>query len=121
MVDENWLPFEDMYEKRIIDALTSGHRRFDKLLRFNTPSNYPQPSVVLRDAAPKTTALYIVHEGADEAYYKHLDEQAAKSKYLTWRWDLAQDAIPPLPISMEEAKTIDRENAQLTAFTEGSL
>jgi hypothetical protein len=91
------------------------------MLRYTTPSSYPQPSVVLRDAAPKTTALYIVHEGADEAYYKHLDEQATKSKYLTWRWDLAQDAIPPLPISMEEAKTIDRESAQQTAFAEGSL
>ena len=121
MVDENWLPLEDMYEKQIIDALTAGRRRFDKMLRFNTPSSYPQPVVVLRDAAPKTTALYIVHPDADEAYYKHLDEQAEKSKYLTWRWDLAQDAIPPLPISMEQAKTIDRESAGLqAAFAEGS-
>jgi Protein of unknown function (DUF1173) len=121
MVDENWLPFEDMYEKQIIDALTAGRRRFDKMLRFNTPSNYPQPSVVLRDAAPKTTALYVVHEGADEAYYKHLDEQAAKSKYLTWRWDLAQDSIPALPISMEEANKIDRESAaQQAAIAAGS-
>jgi hypothetical protein len=118
MVDENWLPFEDMYERRIIGALTAGRRRFDKLLRFNTPSNYPQPTVILRDAAPKTTALYIVHSDADEAYYQHLDEQAEKSKYLTWRWDLTQDAIPPLPISMEEAKTIDRESAAQQATFE---
>jgi hypothetical protein len=110
MVDENWLPFEDMYEKQIIDALTAGQRRFDKLLRFNTPPSYPQPSVVLRDAAPKTTALYIVHPDADETYYKHLDAQSEKSKYLTWYWDLARDSIPALPISMEEAKRIDRES-----------
>jgi len=121
MADENWLPFEDMYEKRIIDALTAGRRRFDKVLRFNTPASYPQPSFVLRDAAPKTTALYIVRPDADEAYYRHLDEQAEKSKYLTWRWDLAQDSIPPLPISMEEAKAIDRENAPQVSFTEGRL
>ncbi len=121
MVDESWLPFEDMYEKQIIDALIAGHRRFDKMLRFNTPSSYPQPSVVLRDAAPKTTALYIVHADAEEAYYKHLDEQAAKSKYLTWRWDLAQDAIPALPISTEEANKIDRESAaQQAALRAGS-
>jgi hypothetical protein len=54
-------------------------------------------------------------------YYRHLDEQAEKSKYLTWRWDLAQDSIPPLPISMEEAKAIDRENAPQASFTEGRL
>jgi len=121
MADENWLPFEDMYEKRIIDALTAGRRRFDKVLRFNTPASYPQPAFVLRDAAPKTTALYIVRPDADEAYYRHHDEQAEKSKYLTWRWDLAQDSIPPLPISMEEAKAIDRENAPQASFTEGRL
>jgi Protein of unknown function (DUF1173) len=110
LVDENWIPFEDMYEKQIIDALTAGQRRFDKVLRFNTPPTYPQPSVVLRDAAPKTAALYIVHADADEGYYKHLHEQAAKSKFLAWRWDLAQDAIPALPISMDEARRIDQES-----------
>jgi hypothetical protein len=121
MADENWLPFEDMYEKRIIDALTAGRRRFDKVLRFNTPASYPQPGFVLRDAAPKTTALYIVRPDADEAYYRHLDEQAEKSKYLTWRWELAQDSIPPLPISMEEAKAIDQESALQTSPREGLL
>jgi Protein of unknown function (DUF1173) len=113
LVDENWIPFEDMYEKQIIDALTAGQRRFDKILRFNTPPNYPQPTVVLRDAAPKATALYIVHASADEAYYRHLDAQVLKSKYLTWLWDLAANAIPPLPISREEATRIDRENSAL--------
>ena len=111
LVDENWIPFEDMYEKQIIDALTAGQRRFDKVLRFNTPPNYPQPSVVLRDASPKATALYIVHTGADEAYYQHLDAQAQKSKYLTWLWDLAEKDIPALPISREEARRIDEESA----------
>jgi hypothetical protein len=103
MADENWLLFEDMYEKRIIDALTAGRRRFDKVLRYNTPANYPQPAFILRDAAPKPAALYIVRPDADEAYYRHLDEQAGRSKYLTWRWELSQNAIPPLPVSTDEA------------------
>jgi len=103
MADENWLPFEDMYEKRIIDALTAGRRRFDKVLRYNTPANYPQPAFILRDAAPKPAALYIVRPDADEAYYRHLEEQAGRSKYLTWRWELSQNAIPPLPVSTDEA------------------
>jgi len=103
MADENWLLFEDMYEKRIIDALTAGRRRFDKVLRYNTPANYPQPAFILRDAAPKPAALYIVRPDANEAYYWHLDEQAGRSKYLTWRWELSQNAIPPLPVSTDEA------------------
>ena len=88
---QNWLPFQDMYEKRIIMPSPRA-RRFDKVLRYNTPADYPQPAFILRDAAPKPAALYIVRPDADEAYYRPLHQQAGRSKYLTWRWKLSQNA-----------------------------
>ena len=112
LVNENWLPFEDSYEKQIIDALSAKGRRFEIILRFNQRFDRPRPSIILKDAAPKITALYIIPKGVNEEYYGQRLEQASNCKYLDWSWEPALgDPYSPLPISMEEADKIDRENA----------
>jgi hypothetical protein len=101
LVNENWLPFENDNDKQIIDELTTTNRRFHMPLR----SDCPRPNIILTDAVPSQTALYIIPAGVKKEYYAQRTMQAAESRYLDWYWEPANSKEHrPFPISRDEAK-----------------
>ena len=94
---ENWIPYENTFDKELIDLLTSGGRRFVKGLRYNLASSQPLASVVLTDTQPQPTAMYIVTPGMSDAALKNLDELIAESKLQSWVWKAGQESMPPIP------------------------
>ncbi|MFP3594879.1 DUF1173 family protein, partial [Chryseobacterium sp. SIMBA_038] len=67
LVNENWIPFESIDERMLVDNLTNQKRRFVKGLRYNLPSTNPLASVVLSDTA-EPVAMYVLPYGASDQY-----------------------------------------------------
>jgi hypothetical protein len=102
LVDENWLPFEGRYVKLLIEKLTVKGRRFEVVLGFNQKWDTPRPSIILTDAAPKPTALYVIPPNVSSDYEFERTIQAANSPYIDWSWNPTKEEPPRLPPSMKE-------------------
>ncbi|SDR63422.1 Protein of unknown function [Rhizobiales bacterium GAS113] len=99
----NWLPFETMQEKQLLDAMTAQGRRFIKGLRYNLSALAPLASVVALDTVPRATAMYVVSPGASQEYCASLDALIAQSRFASWRWDVESAAMPALPAATRPA------------------
>lgn len=95
LVNENWIPYENIDEKMLIDALTKQKRRFVKGLRYNLPSTAPLASAVLSDTA-EPVAMYIMPFGATDQFAKEMADLTGGSSIKSWHWSTADD-IPEFP------------------------
>lgn len=95
VVTENWIPFENLIEKSLLDKLTADGRRFVKGLRYNLADNRPLASVVLSDT-PEPVALYVIPPAAGDDYMQALNELTEGSKLGSWQWNAEED-MPPIP------------------------
>ncbi|HDR8973062.1 TPA: DUF1173 domain-containing protein [Burkholderia vietnamiensis] len=95
LVNENWIPFESIDERMLVDNLTNQKRRFVKGLRYNLPSTNPLASVVLSDTA-EPVAMYVLPYGASDQYRKELRELQEGSNLKSWQWDTGAD-MPDVP------------------------
>lgn len=101
LVNENWIPYESIDEKMLVDTLTNQKRRFVKGLRYNLPSTNPLASVVLSDTA-KPVAMYVLPYGASDQYKKELRELQEGSELEQWQWDTGGD-MPTIPSAVQRA------------------
>lgn len=97
-VTENWIPFEHMSEKMLLDTLTSSNRRFIKGMRYNLPESRPLASAVLSDTA-QPVAMYVLPPTASDEYVAALDALVEESKLDAWTWKAGADEMPALPES----------------------
>lgn len=97
-VSENWLPFESVPEKNLLDTLCASGRRFLKGMRYNLSGSRPLAFAVLTDAAPAPTALYVDTPAASNEYRTLLASLRSESKLLSWIWSVDQ-SMPELPAS----------------------
>lgn len=67
-VTEQWLPFENLDERRLIHKAVSERRHFVKGLRLNLASDVPIASLSLTDTGPTATAVFLAHNRVDPAY-----------------------------------------------------
>lgn len=96
-VTENWIPFDGLPEKNLLDALTQQGRSFFKCLRYNLPSTKALASAVLTDTQPSETALYLLPPGAADEYGEGLDMLKEESSLPSWTWDAGSEPMPTLP------------------------
>lgn len=96
-VSENWIPFETLYEKTVIDALSVSGRRFTKGLRYNLAAGRPLATAVLTDTAPDPTAMYVIPPGSGEEYPAAIAELVSESKFPSWIWRAGEINMPALP------------------------
>jgi hypothetical protein len=96
-VTSEWIPFESVYDKLLIEQLTRARRSFVKGLRYNMASQRPMASCVASDTQPKPTAMYIVPTQPTQAYRASLAELVQRTQLMSWFWDTATDWTPPLP------------------------
>lgn len=103
VVAENWVPYDSVYDKKLVDALAKVRERSVKGLRYNLSAEQPTAAAMLqRQSQP--VALYVVPPSADSAYDEALEELiTSRPEIGAWIWRTIEGEMPPLPlnISME--------------------
>ena len=93
----NWIPFETVFDRTVIDSLMASRRSFRKSLRYNMSTAKPLATLVITDTDP-ATACYVVATGAPPEYHHDLATLIDQSDLDTWTWGADDEQlIPPLP------------------------
>lgn len=95
-VTQNWIPFESIYEKSLIDSLTEQKRVFWKCLRFNLPISAHMANAVLTDT-PTATALCVLPPGGTEEDQDDLVKQLGADDMPLWFWRAGEQEMPAFP------------------------
>ena len=95
-VTANWIPFDSLYEKTLIEALTTQRRSFWKCLRFNLPQSAPMANAVVTDT-PSAHALCILPPGAQQEDREKLEALIGVDGMKTWFWRSGEEELPGLP------------------------
>jgi hypothetical protein len=101
VVNENWIPYENVYDFLLIEQLTLKNRHFVKGLRYNMPSSKPLAAVVLTDM-PTPHALYITPIGASTEFADEQDKLINESKMPSLVWNTTSGGMPALPTVPEQ-------------------
>lgn len=98
VVNEHWLPFEDVHELRLLEKLGHLKRKSVKGLRFNLPREAPIVSVTLPEQKPAPVAMFIVPPGAGDDYEHAIADMIETRPEITpWVWRVADGELPRLP------------------------
>jgi hypothetical protein len=108
MVTENWIPYDNNDELKLLNELTQANKRFIKCLRYNLPSTVPTASVLLTAKDKSTTALFICPATSCETYRNELNSLIENSEINTWVWDAGNEAIPKLHFQVSDYRN-DRQ------------
>lgn len=97
MVSENWIPYDSVYEKTLVDALAKVRARSVKGLRYNLAAETPSAAAILQ-TENQPVGLYIVPQTVDGDYEDALgDLIASRPDIGAWVWRVADGAMPALP------------------------
>ena len=105
-VTANWIPFEHIFDKAIIDTLTKTSRRFTKGLRYNLSKKKPLASVVLSDTDPEPTAMYVIPVEAEEGFITELETLKEESHLTSWVWNTSEFEMPEIPPATTQKKAV---------------
>lgn len=98
VVARNWVPFESVYEKELVDVLAQVKEQSVKALRFNLAQDVPIACAMLQQRE-RPVALYIVPPTSDGDYEEKLRELIASQPGTdAWIWRPADGEMPPLPL-----------------------
>ena len=92
MTDRNWLPYESLADKLLLDTALAARRRFTKSLRYNLTPDRPMASLVFTDTPTPTAAFLLINDRDREA----AAQIAADTGTGVWTW-LITDDMPELP------------------------
>lgn len=93
-VTENWIPYDNADEFRLINALIHANQRFIKCLRYNLPPTVPTASVLLANKDKTKTALFIFPSSASDTYRNDLNALIEISEINTRLWDTDHEVLP---------------------------
>jgi len=97
MVTENWIPYDNADDLRLITTLTQANQRFIKCLRYNLPSTVPTTSVRLANKDKTATAMYICPASTTETYRHDLQALIENCEINSWQWGTGNEVLPKLP------------------------
>jgi len=92
MTDRNWLPYESLLDKLLLDTALDARRRFTKSLRYNLAPDKPMASLVFTDTETPTAAFLLTGDEDREV----AAQIAAATGTEVWAWVVTED-MPPLP------------------------
>lgn len=96
-VTDNWIPFESVFDKTVIDAFIADRRYFRKSLRYNMVAAKPLATVVALDTDP-ATACYVIGPESDDLHKHELDQLVERSALAQWTWNAGSgEPMPELP------------------------
>jgi hypothetical protein len=95
VVSENWIPYDSIYEKTLIDSLAKLNARSVKSLRYSLLAEQPSAAAMLQ-RQPRPLALYIVPPTVDRYYEEALEELiASRPDVDAWTWRVTDGEMPP--------------------------
>lgn len=100
MTDRNWLPYESLFDKLLLDTALDARRRFTKSLRYNLAPDAPMASLVLTDTETPTAAFLLTRDDNREA----VAEIATATGTDVWTWVITED-MPALPPAVDHRRT----------------
>ena len=92
MTDRNWLPYESLADKLLLDTALAARRRFTKSLRYNLAPDKPMASLVFTDTETPAAAFLLTTD-------EHRDtvaEIATQTGTAAWSW-VPGEEMPALP------------------------
>lgn len=95
-VDDNWIPFENVFEYQALQSLVKGKRRFVKGLRYNMQQSKPLATAIITDGSEGIQALYIEPPNAEEEFQAALNELIAESDIPAIVWHAGEEAMPTI-------------------------
>jgi hypothetical protein len=99
VVSENWIPYETVAEKRLVDALARIREKSVKGLRYDLQPDQPIANALLQNRK-EPVALFIIPAGADEAFEASLQDLiATRPEMAAWTWRVDDGNMPALPKS----------------------
>jgi hypothetical protein len=97
VVSENWIPYETVPEKRLVDALARIREKSVKGLRYDLQPDQPIANALLQNRK-EPVALFIIPAGADEAFEASLQDMIAiRPEMAAWTWRIVDGDMPALP------------------------
>lgn len=100
VTNENWIPYENAFEKVLLDSMTMAGREFTKGMRMNLPSGKPLASLTATDTGELPTAMYVLPASASEESGQELQRMIDESRLLSWLWRPGEGGMPALPPSV---------------------
>jgi hypothetical protein len=98
VVNENWIPFENIHEQRLLERMSGLRRKIVKGLRFNLARERPIVSVTLPGQRPAAVAMFVVPVASDERYEAALAEMIqSRPEMVPWIWRVYEGDMPQLP------------------------
>ncbi len=97
VVSENWIPYETVPEKKLVDALARLREKSVKGLRYDLHPDQPIANALLQNRQV-SVALFVVPAGADGSLEASLrDMIESRPEMAAWTWWVADGEMPPLP------------------------
>lgn len=97
VVSENWIPYETVSEKKLIDALARLREKSVKGLRYDLQADQPIANALL-PYRKDPVALFVVPASADEKFEDSLQDMiASRPEMHAWTWRVADGDMPDLP------------------------
>ncbi len=94
VVSEQWLPYENNDELKLINTLINANRRFIKCLRYNLPASTQTASVLLADKYNEKTAILIKPSNADENFEQDVQALIQGNGVKAQVWRNGDGALP---------------------------
>ncbi|GAW47928.1 MULTISPECIES: DUF1173 domain-containing protein [unclassified Nocardioides] len=101
MTDRNWLPYESLADKLLLDTALEARRRFTKSLRYNLAPDRPMASLVFTDTESPTAAFLLTNDHDRDA----ATQIAADTGTDVWTWVITSN-MPVLPPAKSTAPFI---------------
>lgn len=97
-VTQHWLPVENTFDERLVDALVNQGRSFRKGVRYNLPSTTPVANATLIDTGDEPCYLRISREaGATWEGSGQIQTSYRLFPPHSWVWHTETEAMPPIP------------------------
>ena len=98
MVNREWIPVDNRFERVVADSLVAGDRSFLKVMRYGAPEKHAYANFVLRDTDEPQLNLDIVVDGKDSEATAAKEAVIAGRPPGSWVWRTSQTLhMPPLP------------------------
>jgi hypothetical protein len=105
MVNSQWIPVDNRFERAVADTLIASNRSFTKLLRYGAPDKHAYANFVLRDTGERQLPMDIVVESKDGDAVAAKETLIARRTESPWVWRTSQTLhMPPLPPAMKRPR-----------------
>ncbi|TIN64853.1 MAG: DUF1173 domain-containing protein, partial [Mesorhizobium sp.] len=99
VVNENWIPYDSVHERKLVDALARMRDKSIKGLRYNLPAEQPIANAMVQRLG-QSIALYIVPAGVDDKFELMLNDMIeARPQIGSWIWRVSEGEMPSLQLS----------------------